>query len=217
MWGTLISALPAGIIVQKIKCKTLLSIIVMISSIFTLLLPVTTKYNWQYVCALRFVVGMTLGFWQPCMNTLLSAWLHQNERTFLSTLVSSGAQIGIISMLAASGEIAVSSIGWPGIFYLSGSGGLLWTIAWHYFGCDSPKHSFEEKTFLLSKPFGNKSNFNETKQIPFGKMMKSSSFWALIVGNCGGVLAYSFFLTEIPSYINYVLNFNIQSVRNYIT
>lgn len=188
----------------------------MISSIFTLLLPITTKYDWRYVFASRFVCGMTLGFWQPCLNTLLSAWVEPTERTFLSTLVSSGAQIGIVSMLAISGPIAVSSMGWPGIFYLSGIGGLLWIIAWHYFGCDLPKNDLNEKSYLLPKSFDTKSNFNETKQIPFRKMFKSSSFWALIVGNCGGVLAYSFFITEIPSYIKYVLNFNVQSVRIYI-
>lgn len=188
----------------------------MISSIFTILLPYATKYNWQTVCAVRFVIGMMLGFWQPCMNTLLSAWVHPTERTFLATIVYSGAQIGIISMLAASAPISVSSIGWPGIFYLSGFCGILWTIVWYCYGSNSPEDflqiSMEEKLNLLPNSSFGKSNFGDVETLPLRKIIKSSSFWALLIGNCGGSLAYGFFLAEIPTYISNILNFDIQSV-----
>lgn len=52
---------------------------------------------------------------------------------------SLGQAVGNVVMLAVSGIIASSSLGWPGIFYISGGCGLLWTIVWIFLGSNSPE------------------------------------------------------------------------------
>lgn len=55
-------------------------------------------------------------------------------------------------MLAVSGLIASSPLGWPGIFYISGGFGLVWTVFWVFLGSNSPEvnsHiSAEEKDYI---------------------------------------------------------------------
>lgn len=55
-------------------------------------------------------------------------------------------------MLAVSGLIASSSLGWPGIFYISGGFGLVWTVVWIFLGSNSPevdqRISAEEKEYI---------------------------------------------------------------------
>lgn len=63
-----------------------------------------------------------------------------------------GQAIGNVVMLAMSGVIASSSIGWPGIFYISGGFGLVWTVLWVLLGSNSPevdqRISVEEKEYI---------------------------------------------------------------------
>lgn len=57
-------------------------------------------------------------------------------------------------MLLIGGEIAASSLAWPGIFYISGGVGVLWCILWAIFGSNSPEEckriSEEEKHYIQS-------------------------------------------------------------------
>lgn len=66
--------------------------------------------------------------------------------------IISGQAIGNVVMLAVSGLIASSSLGWPGIFYISGGFGLVWTVVWIFLGSNSPevdqRISAEEKEYI---------------------------------------------------------------------
>jgi MFS transporter, ACS family, solute carrier family 17 (sodium-dependent inorganic phosphate cotransporter), member 5 len=58
-------------------------------------------------------------------------------------------------MLAVSGVLASSSMGWPSIFYFSGVAGLVWSILYFFYGASSPsdcpeKISTEERNFIES-------------------------------------------------------------------
>lgn len=211
--GISISAIPAGLIIQRIKCKMSLTIVVTVSSILSILFPFAAQYNWKSAFAVRIMIGITFGFWQSSNHSMLSAWTHSNERSFLSALTYSGIQIGSISMLAVSGLIAVSPMGWPGIFYVSGCCGLLWVILICIYGSNSPSEclriSKSEKLYLKSN---SNIQFIEIKKIPIRKILKSRPVWALLIAGFGATAAINFFLAEMPTYINNILGFNIQSV-----
>lgn len=73
----------------------------------------------------------------------------------IGTYCYSGAQFGTVVMLAVSGILASSTLGWPSIFYLSGVAGLVWSILYYFYGASSPsdcpgKISAEEKYFIES-------------------------------------------------------------------
>lgn len=58
-------------------------------------------------------------------------------------------------MLAVSGVLASSTMGWPSIFYFSGVAGLVWSILYFFYGSSSPadspgRISQEEKYFIES-------------------------------------------------------------------
>lgn len=74
-------------------------------------------------------------------------------------------------MLAVSGVIASSSLGWPGIFYISGGFGLVWTVVWVFLGSDSPevnqRISDEEKEYIQVS-LGQITNVEELKVYFYG-------------------------------------------------
>lgn len=76
-----------------------------------------------------------------------------SERGMIGTYCYSGAQFGTVLMLAVSGVLASSAMGWPSIFYLSGVAGLVWSILYFFYGSSSPSDcsgriSSEEKNFI---------------------------------------------------------------------
>lgn len=145
------------------------------------------------------------------------AWIHPTERTFLSALAYAGGNIGIIVMLVSSGFFAASPFGWPGIFYVSGLCGMVWVCALCGFGsnspADCPRISACEKDFLSCNSIASRTvTSGGISAIPIRKILRSSPVWALLVANMAGGFAYNLFLTEIPTYINNILGFNIESV-----
>lgn len=81
----------------------------------------------------------------------------RNCKTYVSTigsLVTTGSMLGAILALSISGLIADSSLGWPGIFYVFGSLGVIMSIILFVFVSDSPEShksiSASEITYILS-------------------------------------------------------------------
>lgn len=117
-------------------------------------------------------------------------------------------------MLAVSGVIAASTMGWPGIFYISGGLSGVWSILWIYLGCDSPSVSKSistvEKDFIESTK--GVSTKGEKKITPWKHIFMSKEFWAILVAHSAQNWGFWTLLTEIPSYMKDVLEYDIKSV-----
>lgn len=177
--------------------------------------PVAAGWGWEYMCAARVIQGLAQGFIYPSVHTLLARWVHPSERGFLSTFTYSGTQLGTVLMLAVSGEIAASSTGWPGIFYISGGLTGLWTILWLWIGCDSPSVSStistQEKDFIESTQ--GCSTTDKKKTTPWISIFKSKPFWAILIAHCAQNWGFWTLLTEIPSYMKDILEYDIKKVK----
>lgn len=144
-----------------------------VCSLLTILTPLCASWgDWQLLCALRVIQGLSQGFLFPSTHTILSKWAPVEERGTLGTYSYSGTQFGTVVMLATSGIIASSKMGWPGIFYISGCVGLLWSLAWFIWGASTPAEyktiSIEEKKYIETSP-------NVTTAIPSPSSASSSS------------------------------------------
>lgn len=141
-WGYVVAQVPAGLLAKRYGAKLVLGSATVIASLVTMFHPLAAANGgWQLLCGLRVLVGLTQGVVYPCVHTLLAKWAPRTERGFLSTSVYSGAQLGTTIILATSGVIFDSNIGWPGIFYISGGVALVWSVIFLYFGAESPEQS----------------------------------------------------------------------------
>lgn len=154
-------------------------------------------------------------FVYPCTHTLLAEWVPLSERGRLASMVYSGGPLGTVVMLAISGTIASSNIGWPGIFYVSGTFGLVWAVSWFIFGANSPNDSNlikeKEKLFLEDTIGRTKGSDSENKSIPWKGILTSIPFWALLFVHCCQNWGFWTLLTKIPTYMSTVLKFDIKS------
>lgn len=120
-------------------------------------------------------------------------------------------------MLLSSGSIVSSSLGWPGMFYIWGALGLVWAVLWAFYGSDSPevcnRISSEEKQFIQSS-LGQITDVDQLKTVktPWRSILTSLPFWVLVLVQCAQNFGFYTMLTQIPSYLNYVMEFDIKTV-----
>lgn len=213
-WGYVITQIPAGQMAQRLGAKVLLLFSLGICSTLAVLTPVFAHIGGdKLVIALRIVQGLSQGAIFPSTHTLLAKWAPVSERGRLGTYCYAGAQFGTVLMLASSGFIASSSTGWPGVFYVSGAAGIVWTVVWFFFGGNSPvEHrsiSAEERDFIENS-LGNQDH---SKKIitPWKAIFTSAPMFALTISHCAHNWGFWTLLTEMPTFMKNVLDLDIKS------
>jgi len=73
----------------------------------------------------------------PCIQQLVKAYVPGDRRSRALALIYSGGQVGTILALL-SAPLIISTLGWRYVFYLYGSLGLFWTVAWRRLVPDVP-------------------------------------------------------------------------------
>lgn len=215
-WGYVVTQVPGGQLAERCGAKILLFGGVLLCSLLNILTPLCAAYGgWQLLCGLRVIQGLCQGMIFPCTHTLLSKWAPVEERGRLGTYCYAGSQFGTVVMLASSGVIASSILGWPSIFYISGAAGVLWSIAWFFLGANNPSEhktiSPEERQFIEKSLGQSDDNAHKTKiPTPWKRILTSLPFYALLIVHCAHNWGFWTLLTELPSYMKNVLGMDIK-------
>ncbi|EDW01195.1 putative inorganic phosphate cotransporter [Drosophila grimshawi] len=212
-WGYVLTQVPAGLLAKRFGAKSVLTVATSIGGILCFFHPLAANGGWINICVLRVLTGLVQGSVYPCVHTLLSKWVPHTERGFLSTGVYSGAQFGTAIILISSGEIFESSMGWPGLFYISGGLGLAWAILFYWQGADEPATSRSiskvEREYIEGLTGSNKNS--QSLAVPWKSIFTSAAFYGLLAAHCGFTWGFYTLLTEMPTYMSSVLKLNVKS------
>src|SRR5205085_843159 len=74
-------------------------------------------------------MGLEEGAMFPSAYRLFRHWIPAIERSRAVAILLCGVPQGTLFALTTAGEL-VTRYEWPSVFYISGSAGLLWTVAW---------------------------------------------------------------------------------------
>jgi len=216
-WGYIVTQVPGGYIAQRYGAKLLLLVGLASCAILTLLTPLSLKLGgWQALCVIRALEGLTQGAVHPATHSLLSKWAPANERGMLATICYSGAQFGTILMLASSGFIADSFVGWPAIFYCGGACGFLWVVFWWIYSASTPEEhrsiTREELKFIEeSRSDGKMQDSHKLAPTPWIPIFTSMPFMSLLIVHCTHMFGFWILLTQIPSYMKNIYGKDINS------
>ncbi|KAF7287841.1 hypothetical protein GWI33_000194 [Rhynchophorus ferrugineus] len=184
-----------------------------VQSILSALIPETAaRYGSRGVMISRALQGFTQGFIYPSLTHLLSQWAPTEERSRLGTIVYAAAPFGTVIAILVTGLISSSWYGWPLVFYLYGALGLLWCVMMIILGYDSPaehpKITKAEKLYI-EKSLGH-TDEKPNHPTPWKSIFTSIPLWALFATQLGFNYCFWTMLTQIPMYMNFVMNFNIK-------
>ncbi|KAJ8937275.1 hypothetical protein NQ318_005673 [Aromia moschata] len=212
-WGYIVLQLPAAQLGKKISVKWLLVCCTVMNSIFCILIPTLAKYFGSVgVIVSRVFQGLFQGCIPPLVHNLLGHWAPPTERSVLGTFSYSGAIIGNILALSTAGVISSSWVGWPFSFYLFGGLGLKWVVLWIFLGADRPgthkRISTNERIYIESSLAYVDARAPSTPWLP---IFRSLPFWAITLAFVGANWGSSVLLTETPTYLDKVLEYDIKS------
>ncbi|KAL7737223.1 hypothetical protein ACLKA6_005406 [Drosophila palustris] len=215
-WGYILTLCPGSFLCRRYGAKVVLFIASCGTAVFSLITPwCITWGDWQVFCAIRILQGLFQGVIFPCITEHLAMWSPPEERNRLGAFSYTGTDCGTVLAMFISGMIAKGAMGWPGISYVSGALCAAWCILWLVCGANNaPESRFisEAECKYIESSLQHNENFHERSiPIPWRAICCSVPFMALLVARCSETYGLSTLQAEIPSYMNGVLNMDIQS------
>ncbi|XP_055846496.1 putative inorganic phosphate cotransporter [Episyrphus balteatus] len=213
-WGSLCTQFLGGYLSSQYGAKQLLLACTLGVSLLSLLTPTAVIYGgWQLFCVVRVFQGIFQGVMFPCFYSHLAKWCPVEERNLLGGITQTGMDIGSALGFAVSGLVAASDLGWPGMFYIPGILGILWSILWIHFGANSPEEcriiSLAEKKKIqlsLEQPI----NSSRNKAVPWKAIFTSVPFLALTVVKIAIAASFFTLMQQVPAYIHGIFKVGIK-------
>jgi len=126
--------------------------------------------------------------------------------------VYSGVSVGIVLGFSGSGILAASN--WRNCFYVFGIIGGIWFVVWALLVSETPNQckrtSQEERDYINTSIWKNMNDKDRHVAVPWRNILKSAPFWALLMAHMGCTWGLYTLMTQIPTYMNHVLHFNIK-------
>ncbi|XP_018561169.1 putative inorganic phosphate cotransporter [Anoplophora glabripennis] len=212
-WGYAVLQLPSAQLGKRFGVKWLLVGCTMTNAGFCILIPLFAEYCGSVgVIISRFFQGLAQGCIPSLLHNLLGHWAPPSERSVIGTISYSGAVFGNILALSTTGLISSSWVGWPFAFYLFGALGVKWALLWILFGADRPglhkNISAAERTYIETS-----LAYQDRRVIPtpWKAILTSLPFWAITLSFVGANWGSSVLMTEIPTYLDKILDYDIKS------
>ncbi|KAM3956042.1 putative inorganic phosphate cotransporter [Aphomia sociella] len=211
-WGYIVLQVPGGVLASRFGGKVLILICIGVNSVITILTPTAAKLGgWQLVCACRVLQGLSQSFIYPSLHTLVAKWVPLEEKGRLGSIVYVGGQLGAAIQYMVAGFVA-DAWGWPGIFYVTGIVGIIWTITYIIVGGASPQESkliSEKERNYIQNSLG-QVGVQKRYKTPWKSIVSSVPFISLIIAHCGQNWGHWTLMTEMPSYMSKVLGVDIK-------
>lgn len=205
-WTYAILQIPGGIMADKIKTRVFYPIIMALWSIATLIQGVVSSFT--ALIGLRLSIGIFEAPSYPMNNLIVTRWFPENERASAIAIYTSGQFLGLAFLTPVLTAIQYT-LGWRGLFIVSGVIGLVWAVVWYLFYRDPKNHKGVNNTELehISKGGGiidAKPKTAKNESFNWSDLLQVISYrklWGIYIGQfCLGSTSI-FFLTWFPTYL----------------
>ncbi|XP_015792496.1 putative inorganic phosphate cotransporter isoform X2 [Tetranychus urticae] len=209
--GYVITQIPAGRMAERYGSKKILATSIFLASVLTLFCPIAARFHYQAFIACRVLIGLAEGMFFPSMHSMCARWFPKPDRSLMTAVVYSGAQIGTVITMVATGYL-VGFAGWPSAFYVFGVIGLIWVVLWILVVYESPlTHPFiSEEEILYIGIDQNSEDIRKEQKTPWAAIFTSPAVWALVAAHFGQNWGFYTLLFEIPIYLKSVLGLDIK-------
>ncbi|MCQ9152700.1 MFS transporter [Pediococcus acidilactici] len=199
--------IPGGILLDKFGSRIMYFISLFGWSLVTVFQACISGFG--QLMGLRLGVGFFEAPVMPANNRAISYWFPEDERGTAIGIYSSAQFLG----LAFSTPILYgihNSIGWRGLFVVTGVVGIIWSIIWYIFYSDPDKSRFVGQAELKYIKAGGAITDDDLKNVDKHKVKLNSQnikqlFSRRLIGIYIGQFAISrtfwFFLTWFPTYL----------------
>uniref|UniRef100_A0A914ULG3 Major facilitator superfamily (MFS) profile domain-containing protein n=1 Tax=Plectus sambesii TaxID=2011161 RepID=A0A914ULG3_9BILA len=215
--GYMITQIPGGVLAERFGGKHVFLWPMFGAAICTMLCPIAARFHFGALIALRILIGMAEGVVYPSMHAIWSQWAPPLERSKLTGFTYAGSQIGTVITMPLAAFLC-DAIGWHAVFYVLGAFGILWCILWFFIASNTPNHSRfigeRERDYINSSLVGQVEQLggrNKKEGKPWLKFISSGPVWAIVICHTCANFGTYLVLTNLPTFMSEVLNFDIKS------
>ncbi len=213
--GYMLFQIPSGWLSNSLGGKLLLGTAVVWWSLMTMLTPAAATLSVGVLILTRIAMGMGEAATFPAAYKMFSQWVPAAERSRAVTLMVSGIPLGTLFALITTGWF-VNQFGWPSVFYVFGSIGLIWFIFWHKFIVEKPEtHPNISQAELQQIHSSCEVSDTSASAIPWRNILRSGPVWALIINHFCSSWGFYVLLSWLPSYFLSVHNLSIAQAGFY--
>jgi sugar phosphate permease len=204
-WAYSIGQIPGGWLGDRFGSRTVLVIIVAFWSLMTMITPLAIGLTSMLV--IRFVFGLgEAGAW-PTATRAMQFWFPKSERGLANGATHSAGLFAtsVVPLVAVS---LMSAFGWRSVFWIFGSCGLIWSVAWYFLYRNLPEQSkwvnAAEVAYIQDRELDTAKAPSAVKQaakIPWKIILTSSNMWYLAFSYVAYNYISYFFYYWMPTYL----------------
>lgn len=212
--GYVTTNVPGGRMAEKVGGKLIYGLGVFLTAVLTVISPFAAYWGLIPFLVVRIAEGFTEGVTFPAMHSMLAHWVPPLERSKFAAIVYAGSNFGTVISLPLSGWLCSLELwgGWPLAFYLFGGLGVIWYAFWLIFIYDTPAQHVRidprERAYIEASV--EEKDETDDPDVPWLSIFTSLPMWAITITQCGQSWAFYTLLTELPSYMDKILHFDVQ-------
>jgi MFS transporter, ACS family, glucarate transporter len=190
---------PGGMLADKLGARKVLTVIVIVWSMFT---GFTAK-AWSYmsILVIRFLFGAGEAGAFPAINRAVVSWIPLNERGLVTGINFSGSRLGAAFALPIL-SLIITKWGWQNTFYLLGGIGVVFAILWYLLFKDKPEEhallSAKEKEFIITN---RQAVATVQTKLPLQKIFAERNMWLAMLQYFCSNFTFFFALTWLYPHI----------------
>ncbi|KAG4071293.1 hypothetical protein HA402_003997 [Bradysia odoriphaga] len=211
-YGYITTMLVGGTLAAKFGGTLIFGGGIFLLSIVTLLTPIMSSKGIYYLIAARVLVGAFSGLSYPSVQAVYAKWSPPLERTRTSGFGIAGIYLGTVLAMVLSGWLG-ENFSWQSIFYVFGGVGCVWSALWLAVVRESPDRDSwirQDERNYIKQSLEQQGQVNVLKP-PWKKLLSSPAVIAICVASFSYTWGFYTLLTQLPSYMNNMLDFNLQN------
>ena len=204
-WTYAFLQVPGGIMVDVFRTRVLYSVIMFLWSVATVIQGFANSALTLVGC--RLSIGIFEAPSYPCNNRIVTSWFPDRERATAISIYTSGQYLGLAALSYAL--VAVEeSLGWRGLFYITGAVGIVWAgLVWLLYRdpAEHPTVNTAEIDYIRAggglPDARRKTGTENFRWRDLGEAFRHRKLWGVYLGQyCLGSLFW-FFLAWFPTYL----------------
>jgi sugar phosphate permease len=214
-WSYALGQIPAGWLGDRFGPKKVLTVIMSWWSIAAVMTG--AALGMVSLFSARFLLGLGEAGAFPVASRGMQLWFARAERGRIQGTTHFFSRFAVAVTPLVAGSIMLA-FGWRAIFYIFGSLGVIWALAFNLIYRNTPEeHRGVNKVELAeirgSNPDGTIRQLSVVrKATPWKRILSSPNMWYIAVGYCCFFFGTNFYLTWYPTYLREYRHLTLQAL-----